>query len=187
MQVISKRGSHVFLLGVDNFAREAKFSERGNDIDADRIIVEMSSHTNKHNFPSLKSYKNRYLDVEDANTFILTNAIRGWEHCVASVKSDDADIEDVVIDDEPAQVIKEGGTTEDGFKESFDQGPYARLGDHSAKTWIFKDLKTNNEGTVLVPVKASLNSFVVTGFSVSKDFGLAIADSKEVMTVPHQQ
>lgn len=182
MQFKSEPLSHVFLLAVD---KSVKFLGDGNDIDKSRLIAEMLPFTNQNNFPKSKSSMNRYFDFEESNTFMITNAFNGSESCIDGRIIYDREEEEFLEGESvilPDEAVDETKTEVDFDSDNFERGSQSKVRKNFAETWLFDDFKVNEKGQRAYSYKTpdTISTFIVTGFSVHPQFGLAIADPTEI-------
>lgn len=164
--------STVYLLGVD---QRATLLGLGNDIDKKRLNDDMNSYNAHENYESLQITGNtdRYLELGESNTLILTNALSGSAKCLTELRSEQTEF---VREDDDESDLEE---TENANDPNF---PKVRR--NFPETWIFDKLEANDKGEFSLTrrVPDSITSFLISGFSVHPDTGLGIA-IKQKLTV----
>lgn len=173
----TSENSSVYLLGAE---QSSSLLQSGNDIDKSRITSEMNAFNANKNYPELKikgNSENRYMDFGESNAFILTNLLGGEERCLfverigpewRTYSEDDSD--DSGLDyEEPTNFEFEQHPIETNFPE----------------TWIFQDFEAYNDGKIRFDtvVPDTMSSFIVTGFAVHPEHGLAVAAHQKVTVV----
>lgn len=161
--------SIVSLLGVDE---SSTLLGTGNDIDETRVRTDMAGFIAK-NLPDLviKGNTNRYLDFGESTAFIITNALEGKISCIDERLSPRVD--DPVEDD----------TDDSDLVDSVDPDPNKpRIRKDFRETWIFEDIKVKADGTASLTkrVPDTITSFIVSGFSISPEYGLGIATPQKI-------
>ena len=165
--------SFVSLLGVD---QSVTLLGSGNDIDKPRILADMNDYNAHENYPDLKikgSAENRYSDFGELNAFILTNAQNGTKICEISERIDEG--KDIERDDSD-----DSGLNYDNDEKFV--GDANKIRKNFPETWIFNDFELNNDGKYefKTEVPDTITSFMITGFAVHPEKGLAIATKKKV-------
>lgn len=186
IKVESKPNSQVFLLGVD---KSVRLLGTENDIDKERLIADLLPYGNHLNFPDLKYFDtldSRYQDLAEGNIMILTNAVKGSTTCFSlkfnngQTDYDDSD-DNTNVEDSNGQNNLDFDYIE--FDDSkFNRGNESKVRKNFAETWIFRSIITNKNGkrAFYETVPDTMTSFVVTGFSIHPEFGLALAAPGEV-------
>ena len=169
------KNSFISLLGVD---KSVNLLGSGNNIDKQRIAEDMDGYRSFENLPELKingNSENLYFDLGAFNGFILTNALNGQKTCDVSSRIDNlyekelSDVDDSGLDFLDPE--EESGAIRNSIRKNFPE------------TWIFKDVKSNNDGTFNFKSKVpdTISSFVISGFSVHPEKGLFIAEPKTIV------
>lgn len=169
--------SSIFLFAVE---QAVNLIESGNEINKPRIIAEMSSfNTLKSDSKSKvkRSTENLHLNFEEFNTFILTNGqIDGKSKCLTSPDRFQSEIKSSSEDeseDNRHDFEKPANSEQQGLRENFPE------------TWIFENFEADNHGKLkfVTEVPNTISSFIITGFAVHPEHGLAIAKHQKVTVV----
>lgn len=178
MSVKTAPNSFVSLLGVD---KSVTLLGSGNDIDKPRVQKEMEEYNAHESFANLvikgTPSVDRYNEFGESNAFLITNADKGTRDCLVDPRLSlggfaEADIVSEV--DEP-DVVESDPSDPDK----------PRIRRHFPETWIFSDFEVDDSGKYVLdsPVPDTITSFIVSGFALHPDQGLAIATTKSVTVV----
>lgn len=166
--------SFVSLLGVD---QSVTLLGSGNDIDKSRVASDMNAYNVHENFTALtiKGNKERYLDFGESNAFVLTNALEGDSTCLINARASDPSLANTNDDDED-----ESGLNENETDQHNPDKPKIRK--NFPETWIFEDFEADDDGkyTLSEKVPDTITSFIVSGFAIHPENGLALAVQKKV-------
>lgn len=177
IKVKTTEDSLVSLLAVD---QSITLLGTGNDIDNSRVADEMKGYDTYGKHPDLEvtGIEDRYLDFGESNAFILTNALAGNSSCFNMRGSHIDTSKGMTIENEDESGI-EGYETDEAHNPD-----NPRVRKNFPQTWIFEDYKANDgEFTLKKSVPDTITSFIVTGFAIHPDNGLAIAASKKITVV----
>lgn len=159
-------GSFVSLLGVD---QSVNLLGHGNDIDRTRVSADLKLYDSS-TYAQEEDTNSKYSDFSESNAFIITDAMLGEKKCELGDRAD--------------LMYSTDGSPPPDFEDDDD----AIVPDASKKrtvfpeTWIFKDFRIGKEGKFLLKpvVPDTITSFIVTGFAVHPEHGLAVALPKKI-------
>lgn len=177
LTITTSPNSYVALLGVDESVTLLGY---GNDIDRKRVVVDLDAYNANEHYPKLDvagDTSKRYLDFGNSNAFMITNALGGEMQCDQIVAKKSGTVINEEDDDD------DSGNEHTPMSSKLDEKPRKRT--NFIETWIFDDYETNAKGelTLTKEVPDTITSFIVTGFGIDSEKGLAIATQERITVV----
>jgi len=169
MTVTTKTNSKVFLLAFD---KRLTYLAKGNEVTRNDVITEMVDYdgTNKVTVFDMNEWHDcTEEEIERVDKGRQLTTVHGGETFTMDEEEDSSN-DDFEIDAEDEEPEVTESETDDEVRDFFPE------------TWLYEDFTVNSSITnKTFKTTDSITSWMIYGFSVHKDFGLAVAHPKELI------